>query len=732
MVKIPTYDTSVNRVGKSDQGAQGFSGGQIQVASDTGLTSFGRGIQNMGETMAKIEVDKMKKEATLWNSNSYEKVFKEYNEWQDKHETEYEAKGAKGFTTDALAKFQELSDKYLKESPNKYAIQEWKQRMNQFKMTVFKQATTFEAAETLAYQKDQLDETVQGIALRAANEPEGWDSAVYQNAITQIIDGLDSKDTEAIEGYSNIWSKKNLKAAKDKALAYIAETMIESAIDEGDPFKIGLMKEYFESGRFAKVLNADKHQALKNKLYGIKGAIDKELKRQFEVKIEDNLSGYQDEGKPVHEITEAEFKYFYGNNNANWGDYQRKVKIGNTLYTHTQAISTMDLEGMSNYVNDLPGVTADEKLIKSEMAKKASGMIELMASDSVLYAQKYRKDIYNKIQSEDKATRMQGYFSLLEMQENFGIRGQDKVLLGDSERSRLTQTFMDATIADKESIQAFVIQLKDDYGDYFDDVMAELIIHGNLDKNVAASMMYINDPDFGQIFQAARATIDKNNLAKTDLTTIKESIQSTMLPIRQALTKTNANAIAMVDGWQNVIEKMVMLKVGQGKDVNDAISEVTGQFLDSKFHVGEDFIVPKTNPNTKLDISQFKSVANNMLETLNQSGLDFEILLAGNVTLDTYGQSTGQYKSVQNSLRSTNTKWRNTADGKGIELVYDFGENGYYPVYFNRGSVSPDGKGGKQKIIIDFDTMREKIQNENIKVMEDVISYHNGVPYVKF
>ena len=146
-----------------------------------------------------------------------------------------------------------------------------------------------------------------------------------------------------------------------------------------------------------------------------------------------------------------------------------------------------------------------------------------------------------------------------------------------------------------------------------------------------------------------------------------------------------------------------------------------------------EFIVPKTNPNTKYDISQFKSVANNMLETLNQSGLDFEILNSGNVTLDTIGQNTGQYKSIQNALRSTNTKWRNTPDGKGIELVYDFGENGYYPVYFNRGAVAPDGKGGKQKIIIDFDTMREKIENENIKVMEDVISYtKDGTPYVQF
>ena len=40
MVKIPTYD-DMKKVPMSDQGATGFSGGQIAVASDTGLQSFG-------------------------------------------------------------------------------------------------------------------------------------------------------------------------------------------------------------------------------------------------------------------------------------------------------------------------------------------------------------------------------------------------------------------------------------------------------------------------------------------------------------------------------------------------------------------------------------------------------------------------------------------------------------------------------------------------------------------
>ena len=48
---------------------------------------------------------------------------------------------------------------------------------------------------------------------------------------------------------------------------------------------------------------------------------------------------------------------------------------------------------------------------------------------------------------------------------------------------------MHVNSADKEDIEGVVIKLKNEYGYYFDDGMAELMIHGKLDKNVAAAMM---------------------------------------------------------------------------------------------------------------------------------------------------------------------------------------------------------------------------------------------------
>ena len=102
MVKIPTYDTQIQKRTSTGEGAQGFSGGQIAVASDTGLQDFGRGVRNLASNLKTIEVNRQKKEATLWASSSYEKVYKEYSEWEKEAEINYEKSGAKGHTEKSL------------------------------------------------------------------------------------------------------------------------------------------------------------------------------------------------------------------------------------------------------------------------------------------------------------------------------------------------------------------------------------------------------------------------------------------------------------------------------------------------------------------------------------------------------------------------------------------------------------------------------------------------------
>ena len=733
MVKIPTYDTQIQKRTSTGEGARGFSGGQIAVASDTGLQDFGRGVRNLASNLKIIEVNRQKKEATLWASSSYEKVYKEYSEWEKEAEINYEKAGAKGHTEKALKKFQEISDKYLAESPNKYATQEWKIRMNQFKMQVFKDATGFEAAETLEHQKDQLKETVESMAIRAAENPEAWKAGQFQATIEQIITGLaDNKDTENIEGYNNLWSKSKLKNAKEQALAYIAETMIQSVIDEGDTAKINQVKEMFEKGRFKQVLTAEKHQALRNKLFGLSGAINKAEREKFKIKLEDNVVNIAENGVPTHEVTKEEFDHWYGKNNAQWVEYERQVKKYEQVYIGTSAMSTMTPNKMAEYIDNLPDGTADEKEIKTLMQEHAQKMIKLMDSDPIQFASRYRKDIFNKIQSDDNATKQQGLFELEQMQIGFGKQPSDVVFLGDSERERLVKYFTSSENSDAQQVGFHVQNMKEEYGPYFDDVMAELVLSAKMDPTLAAAMMYADDPDFGILFQSARTPKDTSNVAANVVADININMQAAFEPIRKALVETNPEAIPMLDGWQNLLEKRALI-LAEKMDAASAVDQAYKQFISDKFHVGDDFLVPKVIkdgdnriPLDSYGINQFNEVLNNyVIGISNSDEAVLEVLLAGDANLDAAGVNDGSYKTVQKTALMGNTRWRMMPDGKGVELVWNFQEKGHYAVYIM-------DNGERRKIAFDFLKLTEKINEQGIEKMESIYNYHNGKPYIQF
>jgi len=694
--KIPTYD---RQVGMSDQGISGFSGGEIAQISDTGLQSFGRGVSNLAGSLATIEKDRMRKEATLWVSENYEDLHQKYVKREVELQNEDQTLDGKGFVTKSLQEFQKLSDEKLKQAPSKMAGESWKQQMNQYKMSAFNSAIKYESQKRLKYQQDSLTKTGNGMALRYAEDPTAWGSIT--GSFDQILNGLaDSPETEAIEGYSNLWNKTTLKAAKEKGLAYIAETGISAIIDEGDKAKLDFIKKQMDNGVFDKVLAADKLLALKNKANGVINQVTAADKAKFGIKLNDNVANISENGNAVHEVTEAEFDYYYGKGNSQWVEYQEKLKVANGVYTAVTALTGMNLAEQGDYIKNLPSTTAVEKDIKEAAIKQQANMVKLMDEDPVMYAAKYRKDIFNKLDSNDRATVQEGLFQLEQMQKGFGKQQSDVVYLSDNQRNALISTLTSPDNADKESVQLLITNYKELYGDYFDNIMAELVIKGKMDNSLAAAMMYVDDiHNFGEIFQAARMKVDNNAIAEADKNTIKAEIQSEFIPIRQALTRHNTAAIPMVDGWQNLITKMVAVRVAKGEEVNDAISSVMKRFINDKFMVTENFIIPKSVNAGNYSESAIESATKSVIQNLKDS--DIEVLMSGNPTMDKIGidPKVGNYASIQKGSLETNTTWRNTADGSGIELVWAFDERGTYPVY------QMDGESGKSKIVITWENL---------------------------
>ena len=707
--KIPTYE---RQVGMSDQGVRGLTGGEIAQASDTGLQSFGRGVTNLSGNLANIERDRMRKEATLWVSENYETFHQEYAKKEEEMQAQDQSLDGKGYVTKSLETFQKMSDEKLKSAPTKMAGEAWKLKMNQYKMSAFNSAIKYESSKRLEFQKSSLSNTTNGMALRYAENPASW--ADISGEFDNILNSLkDSPETEKIEGYSNIWNKTSLKEAKEKGLSYIAKTGITAILDSGDKGKIDAVKKQMDSGLFDKVLDADTLLSLKNKANGIANQISAADKAKFEIKLNDNIANIGENGEPVHDTTEAEFEYYYGKDNKQWVVYQENIKKAKSVYVGVTAMSGMNLAEQGEYIKNLPTTTAAQKEVKELLIKNQAAMAKQMDTDPVIYAQKYRKDIFEKLNSDDRATKQQGLFELAQMQKGFGKQDSEIVYLSDSQRTALVNTLTSPENADKETAQLLILNLKQEYGDYFDNVMAELVITGKMNNTLSAAMMYVNDNEFGEIFQAARMTVDTNAISTADKDTIKTTIQSEFIPIRQSLTRHNTAAIPMVDGWQNLISKMVTVRVAKGEDVNDAISSVMTKFINDKFLVTENFIIPKSVNAGNYSDTAIEAATKSVIQNLKDS--DIEVLLSGNPTMDKIGidPKIGNYAAIQKGALETNVAWRNTADGSGIELVWAFDERGTYPVY------QMDGESGKSKVVLTWENLESIISINKLGEMEE-------------
>jgi hypothetical protein len=725
MVKIPTYD-DVKTVPMSDQGATGFSGGQINVASDTGLQSFGRGVQNMATNLKNIEVNKQKKSAELWVGESNEKLYREFNEWEKQFQIDDDSADGKGSTTQYLDKFQELSDKYLKESPNQYATQAWKKTMNNFKLEVFKSGAQYEAARLLLYQTESLNDIKDGKTYKVAENPLAWDVVVQ--SYTQIIEGLeDSPETKGIEGYANIWSDVKRKAELEDGLNYIAKTAIESILDEGDATKIKLLKKMFDDEKFKKYMDPDEYLGYKNKVEQWEKGVTKLEKAKFETKMTDSITVAQETGTPKHELKEADFISIYGKSDgeAAWYKYNKDLTLVKKSWAAASTITSgnMSKTDIREYVKNLPRDSADNIAISNHVKKVEAAMEKEMEENPVGFIQKYHKSLFEKLASDDSATVQAAISEFIQFQKNYGVKDID--ILGNGHRQEIVRIMMDPN-ANAESIGVIVAGMKTKYGDHWDTVMANLISKADLNGSVAASLMYYNEPEFNEIFNVAKLKIDTSGM-DTVVGDVKKDVTAAFEPVANALVGGNRKNVEMVDGWRSLIEKAVIMRLKADSTLNtsDTVEKVMETFINSKYFVMEEFIVPKQF--TSYDGESIEMVAEKYIEDIKNT--DLVVLLSGNEMRDKIFNNTEGGESflakMQKENISVNTRWRNKADGTGIELVWNF-DSGTFPVLEKVPLTDFDEEGSAEQqieisweeldvIIPKLKTEIDNKKNENLK-----------------
>ena len=715
MVKIPTYD-DLKKVGMSDQGAQGFSGGQIGVASDTGTQSFGRGIQNMATNLKNIEVDRQKKAGELWVGESNEKLYREFNEWEKQFHIDDDSVDGKGSITKYLDKFQELSDKYLKDSPNQYATQAWKKTMNRFKLEVFKSGAEYEAARSLLHQTESLNDIKDGKILRMAENPAAW--GVIQDSYTELLKKLgDNPETKGIEGYNNIWSSTKIKQELEDGLAYIAKTSLDAILEEGDANKIKLVNRMFEKGNFKKQLDAAEYLGYKTKFEQWEKGVSKLEIAKFDTKVKDSVAVAIETGTPKHDIKEEDFIATYGKKNGpalfyKYTEDLETVKQSWAAATHITS-GNMSKTDIREYVKNLPRDSERNIAISDHVQKVEANMEKQMEENPIGFIQKHNKQLFEKLGSEDPTTVQAAIEEFMIFQKNYGVKDID--ILGQNHRETLVRTFM-ADGANAESIGLIVSGMRTKYGDHFDMVMANLIKKADLDNQVAASFMYYNEPEFNEIFTVSKMTLDTKGM-DTVVGDIRKDIFAAFEPMYEALVGGNKRNVEMVDGWRSLLEKAVLLrmKANPTGNVSDTVKAVMNTYIDSKYFVMKEFVVPKQE--TSYDGESIEMVAEKYIADIKNA--DLVVLLSGNEMRDKVFNNTSGGESFLSKMQkenlAVNTRWRNKADGTGLELVWHF-DAGNYPVYEKVPLDDYDTEGSAEQQIeitwAEFEVIIPKLKDE--------------------
>ena len=437
----------------------------------------------------------------------------------------------------------------------------------------------------------------------------------------------------------------------------------------------------FDEKKFKKYMDPDEYLGYKNKVEQWEKGVSKLEKAKFETKMTDSITVAQETGTPKHELKEADFISIYGKSDgeAAWYKYNKDLTLVKKSWAAASTITSgnMSKTDIREYVKNLPRDSADNIAISDHVKKVEAAMEKEMEENPVGFIQKYHKSLFEKLASDDSTTVQAAISEFIQFQKNYGVKDID--ILGNDHRQEIVKIMMDPN-ANAESIGVIVAGMKTKYGDHWDTVMANLINKADLNNTVAASLMYYNEPEFNEIFNVAKLKIDTSGM-DTTVGDVTKDVTAAFEPVANALVGGNRKNVEMVDGWKSLIEKAVLMRLKADSTLNtsDTVEKVMETFINSKYFVMEEFIVPKQF--TSYDGESIEMVAEKYIEDIKNT--DLVVLLSGNEMRDKIFNNTEGGESflakMQKENISVNTRWRNKADGTGIELVWSF-DSGTFPV----------------------------------------------------
>ena len=716
MVKIPTFESEFKkRTGVTDA-YTGFSGGEIQAASQNPSKEIGSAITKFAKFKAKVETIKDEKNASLWLSDVSSQLEIHMNDFELKYKKENQNLDAEGHTAAMIKEFKTKSDELKKLAPNKNASDRYEMMHNKYLSKIYQNATLYEATQTVEADKIKINQIYDNKAELAATKPEDIFDIIAET--DALITSLDNPETEKIEGYSNHFTAAVVEKIKNKGNEKIAKNMVEGVIKRANSAEVEQVIEWLEKKKLSKYLSSEDITRYKERLSTIK----EKLSGKFISDHKDELSTAEHKiittgvYENIDQLRENHIR-IHGADSVQVAEFDKDISMYNTMYQKSKHMGTLNHEEMQGFLKNLSVSTDRDKKIAQFLVTEAKHIANLIEKDPVEWAKKYRPHILAPLEMDyeaeaaglevDTAVLRNVNDNLIKEQIEWGIPEYNVKIWSQAESAGNAAMINNSN--NGAELRAIFTLWQTKYGDHFNIGINQMIQENKLDGNWPAALMYLEDKEFEDIVnKGIKNKIDKSKFKgaeATEILEIEKDISNQMIEVRNSLMKYNNNAAEFVDSWSALVYNYALNLYQQGDD--NAAENAFNRLIANKWHVLTSTIIPTTGAHSADAYdSGLKHFKENALQDMNLVSLK-------SGTIGQF-QTEDELRNFDKINAHLNVEWRNTSDGGGVELVWDGGLEGAWPVSYTEQIPDMIAGGNPLRVYLTWDQLDEYITGLNL------------------
>lgn len=728
MVKVPTY-RDLTRQGTEIRPTpiRSLSDAEIQNLSNTGIQSFAKGMEQASasvEQIEKIKEKRNKEDNLLWVTTNIAEFKTQVAEQESGWQETYDDPSGAGFTEFAENEFNKIKDELLANAPNDEARDALAVKIEAWRPAAVNSFLSYQTETRYAHLSSEMAIAINKTAMLSYKNPLEWE--MHLGSITGMLDGVYDPEDEP-KDYLRMLPPKMIETIRDSANNKIISNALEGLIDSNEKEKIDLAINWIKSGIFDDKVNEDTLIQLLNKATSHKEKVSALALENLNQSAKANLSNIAIHGHELSPLTLSHFTLLSDGTKdgiekatVDYNNYASSVVVGKAIYANNQLMTWYSDKALTDMINTLEPPDKGDPKYKDKPRKYNedfaiySGTIEAANEISkrrdanpveyILSNDKNLANAYAGLEVDDKGIE-EGFDEnaeykialdkVINLQKSMGITNI-KYMTNQEENDMIKAL----TNSDPGFVKAYMTQERAKVGEWADERLSQVITSGNLSQSHAAALMWLDEPEFHELWKAVNMDSKTLDDGIAHIATDSKNITTALAPFeewREALTINAPDRLPFVNSIQGLLLKRAKLMLASGNydDLDAAMEGVIDDHFASKFTISDGpskVLIPikimvdgknKWIGASEKDLAKINGVLNMMLEPDAVNWYDV-------VPLDSVDPNISDlpdYREDAQNISST-WAWRNTADGLGVELIYNF--NSPYPDSIR--AVTKDGK----------------------------------------